>query len=225
MTTTVISRLYGDAQSANGIRERLYREGFPRHALSVVSASDGDDVEAVKAKIMRAAVPEEGADAYATRVSEGASLVVVRATYKPLGAVRIANETFESSGALPVNLAAQSFKIKTPPDHAPSILKDHPRFLTMAPRGTHAGGPVSGQLGMRLVSAPKRRDSVINGGKLMFGDGVKRGRSSSSAMSGGRFMSRSFWPMPLLTKKRGGSSVIPGGGHPFSRLLGWPTTY
>jgi hypothetical protein len=36
-------------------------------------------------------------------------------------------------------------------------------------------------------------------------------------------MSKYFWPMPMLSRKRRGLSVIPGGGQPFSRLLGWPT--
>ncbi|MDJ0639385.1 MAG: hypothetical protein QNJ20_11165 [Paracoccaceae bacterium] len=221
--TTVITRLYADEASARGVRERLYREGFPRHTLSLVSAAEGDTEETLKAKMERALVPAEAAEAYATRIAEGASLVAVRATYKPLGAVRIANETFASSGALPVNLPSESFRVKAPRDHAPSVLKDHPRFLTMHPRSDERGGPVSAQLGFRLLSEPKRRDSVINGGKLFFGDGVKRGRTASSAMRGGGHMSRMFWPMPLLSKKKRGLSVIEGGGHPFSRRLGWPT--
>lgn len=218
--TTVITRLYADEQSAHGIRERLYRQGFPRHAMAVISG-DGGKGAALK-KMRRALVPDHAAEVYADRVAAGASLVVVQATYKPLGAVRKANETFESSGALDVGMAEQQFSVPTPIDHAPHILKDHPRFLTMPPRDGQVGGPLSDQLGFRLVSAQQRRNSV-NAGKRIFGEGIKRGRKARSAIKGGGHMSRMFWPMPLLSKKRGGLSVIQGGGHPFSRLLGWPT--
>ncbi len=219
--TTVISRLYSDEASAKGVRERLYREGFPRHAMTLVSG--GDSFGGIKEKITRALVPEEVADTYAQRVQEGNSLVVVRATYKPLNAVRVANETFETSGAVPSGLESDSFKVPTPPDPSPSIIKDHPRFFTMPPSRDHIGGPLSDQFGFRLVSAQKRRDSVMHDGKLFFGDGIIRNRKTHSVLKPGSFMSKFFWPMPLLTKKKRGLSVIPGGGHPFSRLLGWPT--
>lgn len=221
--TTVITRLYADRQSARGIQERLYREGFPRHQLSLVTMDEGDTSEQLKRRMERALVPDEAAEAYAARVAEGASLVVVRATYKPLNAVRIANETFASSGALPVNLSSQEFKVQTPKDHAPSILKDHPRFFTRPPTGDHIGGPLSDQFGFRLLAAHKRRDSVLKDGKLFFGDGVIRGRQSHSVLKPGTFISKFFWPMPLLTKRKRRNSVIHGGGHPLSRLLGWPT--
>jgi hypothetical protein len=221
--TTVITRLYRDEASALGVRGRLSRAGFPRHALSLFSGEQGLSAGELQAKMERALVPSDAAKTYAARVADGASLVVVRATYKPLNAVRIANETFESSGALSSGLQTESFKVKTPPDHAPSILKDHPRFLTMAPGAVQSVPLVSEQLGLPLLSHPKRRDSVIHGGKLFFGDGIIRKKRSSSVLPEGSFMSRYFWPMPLISRRERGLSVIRGGGHPFSRMLGWPT--
>lgn len=220
--TTVITRLYADRDSARGIMERLYRQGFPRHAMSVIGPGDGDH-SALMRRMERAMVPDHAAEAYANRVAEGANLVVVRAGYKPLNAVRIADETFETSGALPAGMEEQSFSVQTPPDHAKSILKDHPRFLTMPPSGEHIGGPLSDQLGFRLISAQRRRDSVMHDGKRFFGDGIIRSKRKSSVLRNGGFMSKFFWPMPLVSRKRRGLSVIRGGGHPFSRLLGWPT--
>ena len=222
MTTTVITRLYGDAQSARGVRERLYREGFPSHTLSLVTAAAGDTADTIKLKMERALVPSEAAETYAIRVAEGGGLVVVRATYKPLNAVRIATETFETSGALPTNLPSQAFRIKTPKDHAPSILKDHPRFLTISPEEDLVRGFISERQGFRMLSAPRTRDSVIRGGKLFFGDGVvRKPRKLSTRRSGP--MSAMFWPMPLISRKERKSSVIKGGGNTFSRWLGWPT--
>jgi hypothetical protein len=217
--TTVISRLYADPQSARGIMERLYRQGFPRHAMSAIHPGDGD----LRARIERALVPADAAETYANRVREGATLVVVRADYRPLNAVRLANETFETSGAIRSGLGEESFRVQTPPDHAPSILKDHPRFFTMPPSDDHIGGPLSDQFGFRLLSSNRRRDSVLPDGKRFFGDGIIRNRKANSAFHGGGFMSKYFWPMPLITRKRRSNSVIRGGGHPFSRLLGWPT--
>ncbi len=220
--TTVITRAYADEQSAKGIYERLYRQGFPRHQMSLISAN-GEAAGAIADRMKRAMVPDEVAGTYAERVAGGASLVVVRATYKPLNAVRIANDTFQTSGALDVGIHEQQFKMPTPIDPAPSVLKDHPRFFTTAPRSGHQGGPVTENLGMRMVSQHKTRNSAISGGKMMMGGKVKQGRNANSAISGGKYMSRAFWPGPLLSKRKRGLSVTQNGGHPFSRLLGWPT--
>ena len=221
--TTVITRLYQDEASALGVRGRLNRAGFPRYALSLFSGEQGLSANELQAKMERALVPTDAARTYAARVAEGASLVVVRATYKPLNAVRIATETFASSGALSSGLETESFRIKTPPDHAPSVMKDHPRFLTMAPSAESSVKLVSDQLGVRTLSHPRRRDSVIHGGKRFFGEGIIHKKTSNSVLREGSFMSRYFWPMPLVSKRQRGLSVIPGGGHPFSQMLGWPT--
>lgn len=223
MTTTVISRAYADERSAIGIQGRLYRQGFPRHQITVVSPN-GETTQKVTERLTRALMPEDAAKTYAARIADGASVVIVRATYKPLGAVRIANETFATSGALDIDLDEEQFRVPTPKDHAPSILKDHPLFLTMRPRGDVERGTMSEQFGLRLLSARKTRHSVISGGKLMLGGRVKTGRVATSAKRGGGYMSRAFWPMPLLSKKKRGLSVTRDGGHPLSRLLGWPTT-
>jgi hypothetical protein len=220
---TVITRLYGDEQSGRGIRERLARQGFPRHALSLITPADGDGKAELQSRIERALVPEEAAKVYAARVAKGDSLVVVRATYKPLNAVRIATETFRTSGALSSDLDEESFRVKPPPDHAPSVMKDHPLFLTMPLDPERDTRTVSERLGLRLLSFPKRRDSVLHPPRRFFGDGIIRNRTSHSVLKPGTFISRKFWPMPLLSDRKPGRAVIPGGGHPLSSLFGWPT--
>ena len=40
--TTVITRAYADEKSAMGVRERLYRQGFPRHQMSLISARESE---------------------------------------------------------------------------------------------------------------------------------------------------------------------------------------
>ena len=52
---------------------------------------------------------------------------------------------------------------------------------------------------------------------------VTRKRKANSAISGGGYMSKLFWPMPLLSRKERTRSVIRDGALPFSRALGLPT--
>ncbi|MEM9971976.1 MAG: hypothetical protein AAF762_12885 [Pseudomonadota bacterium] len=220
---TVITRLYGDAKSARGVRERLYREGFPRHSMSLISADTDEKQADIQRKLEGALVPEEVSQAYVSRVLEGASLVVVRATYKPLNAVRIAEETFATSGALPTNLPVEKFRIRPPADRAPRVNKEHPRFFTRPPGSDHLGGPLADQFGFRTLSAQQRRDSVMRKPRRIFGEGIMRTRSGTSVISGRFFLSKYFWPAPLLSSDERKRSVIEGGGNPLSRLLGWST--
>lgn len=220
---TVITRLYGDTKSARGVRERLYRVGFPRHSMALISADTDDTESDIQRKLARALVPEEASKAYVSRVLEGASLVVVRATYKPLNAVRVAEETFATSGALPTNLPVEKFRIRPPADHAPRIKKEHPRYFTRPPDGDIVGGPLAGQFGFRTLSAQQRRDSVVRKPRRIFGDGIMRTRSGTSVISGSFFLSKYFWPAPLISRAVRKRSVIEGGGNPLSHLLGWST--
>ena len=217
---TVHTRLYSDVQSAEGIRARLYREGFPAYLLKVIPG--GGDLKAAQEMMLRWQVPEKTAKSYISKMKTGASLVIVRADYRPLMANQIARETFRTSGALDIGLDQEEFAVKAPLDHAPSILKDHPRFLTQAPKQDAPRELVSERLGYRLLSAPSPRHSV-NDGKRVLGGRVKTDRRANSVLAGAPYMSQKFWPMRLLSDRKPGTSVIEGGGHPFSRLLGWPT--
>lgn len=220
-TTTVLTRAYKDLASAKGMRNRLYRAGFPAHTLSVFSSEDGTG-EMLLSKMERGLVPHDAAKAYAAHIENGASVVVVRATYKPLNAVRIATAAFESSGALNSGLASERFKVKTPPDHAPHILKDHPRFFTLMPEDQMPMTPVSALFGWPTLAKPNARDSVQRPPKRYFGEGILR-RERKRSTSRSEHLSKLFWPMPLLSTRKRGLSVIPGGGQPFSRLFGWST--
>jgi hypothetical protein len=71
-----------------------------------------------------------------------------------------------------------------------SVMRSHPLFMTDKREMSRNNGRISHGMGMRLLS-PRR--------------------TKASAMSGGRFMSRLFWPMPLLSKKKDKLSVYRGG--------------
>ncbi|MEM7718637.1 MAG: hypothetical protein AAF222_05495 [Pseudomonadota bacterium] len=215
---TVITRLYEDEPSAKGVRGRLFRLGFPKHMTSLISSADAPDLAGLQRKIEQALVPADTAVALAREVSFGASLVVVRATYKPLNAVRLANETFASSGALSLELTKDPVRVKAPFDHAPNILKDHPLFLTLPLAPEQVRPLASERLGLRLLSFPRRRDSVMRPPKHIFGEGLRRKRKPI-ALKTGQHMSSYFWPTPLISKKARPLSILPEGRHPLSRLM------
>ena len=227
--TTVITRLYANEDIARGAENRLRWEGFPRNAVQVIAAAPGQGHDALTARMTHAMVDEGTAPAYADKVGGGMALLVVRATYRPLGAVRIARETLEKTDAVEAGIQPDEVYVRDGPDHAPSVLKDHPRFLTLPFHDDDVRpGPITERLGWRLLSKRPRRLKVISGDRRMsrmFWPQrlVTQNRKATSAMSGTRHMSQWFWPMPLIVSRPRRKSVIRGGGHPLSRLLGWPT--
>lgn len=226
--TTVITRLYADQNAAEAVARRLRFEGFPGNAVQVISAG-GMDRDALVDKMSRAMVPGEAAAGYAGKVEGGNSLLVIRATYRPLGAAQIARDTVARSPALDSGVTPEESWVKDGPDHAPSVLKDHPRLMTLPIEPEdYRPGLISEQLGIPLLSRPKARTSAIRGGRHVSKAFwpmplVTRNRKANSAMHGTRHMSKAFWPMPLLSKTPRRNSVIRGGALPLSRALGWPT--
>ncbi|WP_413717721.1 hypothetical protein [Silicimonas sp. MF1-12-2] len=225
--TTVITRLYADTTKAESVANRLRWEGFPRNSVRVISA-DGGDEEAVKARLSRADVNEAIVGSYASHLASGGAALVIQATYKPLGAARIAREIVGKSDAVDAASEHNDYYMPDRPDHAPSVLKDHPRLMTLPLEPEdYRGGPISRELGIRLLSPRKARTSAMRGGRHMSKAFwpmplVSKGRKARSAISGGRHMSKAFWPMPLVTTKPRKNSVIRGGSLPLSRMLGWP---
>jgi hypothetical protein len=222
--THILTRLYADEKTANGVRERLFRAGFPRHVMRVVTLRDNETHDSLMTRITRIHVPDRAASVYTESVASGNALLVVEAGYKPLSARKIGVAVLEQTDDMPSNLESQDFKIGRIKDHAPRVMKDHPRFFTASPDPDHIGGPLSDQFGFNLVSTSNRRLSVGQGGPMFPFAALTKNRNAKSAMSGGGFMSRIFWPMKLVTNARRRRSVIAGGGTPFSRLLGMRTT-
>ena len=225
--TNVITRLYADTTKAEAVANRLRWEGFPRNSVRVISADGGDD-GAIRARLSRADVNDAIIGAYASKLADGGAALVIQATYKPLGAARIAREIVAKSDAIDGASEFNDYYMPDRPDHAPSVLKDHPRLMTLPLEPEdYRGGPISRELGIRLLSPRKSRNSAIRGGRHISKAFwpmplVSKGRRATSAMSGGRHMSRAFWPMPLVTTKKRKNSVIRGGSLPLSRMLGWP---
>jgi hypothetical protein len=228
--TTVITRLYDSEDTASATARRLNREGVPKHALQVITAK-GLAREAIAERMRRADVHDSAVPVYADHVAQGDALLVVRATYKPLGAARLTREITAKTKTKSVGDVVDDHYFADGPDHAPSVLKDHPHMLSLdLDFGEYKGGPVSAEFGIPLLTRGHRNRPlrVSRGGGHMSKwfwpmPLVTRKRTANSAISGGRFMSRLFWPMPLLSRKERTRSVIRDGALPFSRALGLPT--
>ena len=220
----IFSRLYENAAAAESVRTQLLGKGFPSYMLRVVTG------EGTEAKLVRADVKPETAAAYAGETAKGKAVLVVTASYKPLGAAKVARAVLGASPAIAMDGVDELNTVRSQPDHAPSVLKEHPRFFTHLPAPEDRGhGRLSDALGWKTISKRKPRTSAISGGRFMSRAFwpmplLKEKRKANSAISGGAYMSTKFWPQKLVSGSDRKISVIRGGGTPFSRMLGWPTT-
>ncbi|MBW4710219.1 hypothetical protein KX928_20725 [Roseobacter sp. YSTF-M11] len=226
--TTVITRLFEDEETARYVAEKIVFLGVPGRAVSVITKDSAADADALKSKMTRAQVHESAIDTYAKHVQQGKALVAVRATYKPLMAATKVRESMAKRDTVDVGDVVDDYYMADGPEPTPSVLKEHPHFLTVRIDKTgYEGAPISRGLGIRLLSARKKRDSAIRGGgfksRVFWPMPLLSTKPrKSSVISGGRFVSQSFWPMPLLSRKPRSNSVIRGGDLPLSRALGWP---
>lgn len=227
--TTVITRLYADEDTAKRVEKRLYLQGFPRRATEVIAKREGQGAKTLADRMQSAMVPQEAAGTLADKVVGGATLLVVRATYKPLGAAQRARDVTADSDTVSSGLPEDEFYIPGGVDHAPSVLTDHPRFLTFPGDGEDIRPSlVSSALGLPLISRKGPKSKVYAGGRLMSKmfwpmPLISKRKPSGAVIHGGRFMSKLFWPMPLVSTKPRRNSVIRGGDLPFSRIFALPT--
>jgi hypothetical protein len=225
--TTVFTRLYANEKKARSVQDRLRFLGFPPNALQVIPQGGDDLVH----RMVRAKVPADAAAIYADKLVEGRALLVVRATYKPLGAPTIARDILSRSDALDSGVHPEEAYFADGPDHAPSVLQSHPRFLTLPLEAEDfPPGPITSRVGMPLTSTRRTSRSAMSGTRYMSRmfwpmPLLTKKRTSRSAMGGTRHMSRLFWPMPLLSSKPRSNRVIRGGALPLSRALGWSTLW
>ena len=226
--TQIITRLFASEKSAAAVVRKLNDEGFPKYILRIFKGTGTDNADAMAARLEKADIDPAAAAAYAKHLKGDAALLLIPATYKPLGAARIAREILADADTVDVGDIPDDTYVPDRPDHAPSILKGHPLLITLPlwdeemPRGTVTDGF------MRLLSPHRTKRSAMSGDHRMSRffwpmPLLKRHRTANSAIHGGKYMSQIFWPQRLLSTGPRRSSVIPGGGRPLSRLFGWPT--
>jgi hypothetical protein len=221
--TTVFTRLFASEKSTAPLISRMQRAGIPTHAIRVLSGSD----EGIADKLKNAGVKAKTVAAYGEKLTDDTVVLLVATTYKPLGVARIVRDMLDRAETVDVGNCAEENRIATRPDAAPSILKGHPRFATILSEVTDRG-PITRELGFRMLARKKTKRSAISGGRFMSRmfwpmPLIKKNRTANSAISGGRQMSKAFWPMPLISKKPRRPSVVKGGDNPMSRVMGWRT--
>ncbi len=186
--TTVITRLYKSKKAATTVMKALQDAGFPDATLDIIEAGT-EDAEGV---MIAARVPKDSAAIYSTELAEGTALLIARAPFTPFGAAREAMRIVDAQDSLPSAVANDNAFVKDEPktELYLSVLTNHPLFMTDRKEMSRNDGRISTGFGWKLLSRDKPRRSAI---------------------SGGRFMSRAFWPMPLLSEHKDRRSAIPGG--------------
>lgn len=219
--TTIITRVFETEKQAQLAANRLAMRGVPKTDCRIITA--GDKAEAL---MERAKVHPSAMKPYAKRLAAGNAVLVVHATYKPLGAASITRKVLGNFDTLSDAKVTDDFKVAWEPDKSPSILKDHPHMLSVP--GLQPRGNVTAAFGVPVLKKPRRKDNLMSGDKRMSRmfwpmKLVSTRKHRNSVISGGRHMSRMFWPTKLISKGHRSKSVIPGGGTPFSRRLGLRT--
>ncbi len=196
--TTVITRLYADTKTANAAVSDLKKAGFTGDMVDVVKPGPS-----AHEAMSDAHVGDAQAAKYAEHLKGNTALVVARVPFMPMGAAQRAMEIVDAHPSLKVGVADENAYVRQSIDNSQflSVLTSHPHMIghDLTPGYSDRYGLVTEAFGLKHL---------------------KPHRSKRSAISGGGFKSRMFWPMPLLKKKEGSSSAISGGAH-MSKLF-WP---
>jgi hypothetical protein len=186
--TTIITRLYADPATAQAAARDLEGRGHSDSYISIITR-DGAGTAAERMRALR--VPGEAAALYDPRIGQGAALLVVAAPFNPVGTARHAIRTLDRHPALDVGLRSEDTYIREQPTietrgqilpgtvfymtnpHRPTshrhIFGQDPIIRSGPRRSAIAGGAyISTKFWpMRLLSAPRKRNSAIAGGMLM----------------------------------------------------------
>jgi hypothetical protein len=194
--TTIITRLYKDVATAQGVASALTSAGHDAATVDVISRDGAGEAEA---RMIEARVPVASAAAYAPGVAKGAALLVVRAPFAPMGTARHAIRVVNKTPAMSVGLADEDVYIR-----------EQPKIET------------SGKVLQGTVFYMSNTHRNLPHGHILGSNPILPARPRTSAIPGGRHMSKMFWPGKLLSPQRERSSAIRGGWL-ISSIFGIPT--
>jgi hypothetical protein len=194
--TTIITRLYPDLATAQGIVAALQANGHEPSTIDIISKGGEGSPED---RMHGARVPKASAAAYGPGIAKGAALVVVRAPFAPMGTARDAIKVVNRSRSIDVGIANEDFYIREQPR-----LEISDKVL----RGT-----------VFYMSNPHRR---LGHGHVLGSNPILHAKPRTSAIRGGAYMSTKFWPMKLISAPKERTSAIRG-GFLFSSMFGIPT--
>lgn len=218
--TTIITRLFADQDSAHKAADRLIFNGIPARSCTIIAGGDDAETRLAKKNVHKSAM-----ETYKSALADGSVALVVEATYKPLGAARLTRDILASFETLEAGSVKEMYALPWQPDHAQSILKDHPRFFSFKGMSMSHGPKMASSRSNLVKAHSTKRPLTAKRSSTAFWPMalISHKHRRSSVYSGGRHMSKAFWPMPLISNAPRKKSVIPGGGFPFSRALGFPT--
>lgn len=201
--TTLISRLYADADAAHAVRDTLLHKRFSSYDVRVISKS-GRTKTALKDKLSSEYLAPSTAKVYTDKIANGAAAIVVRATYEPLNAARIAREVLRNAGPLDLGEVEEERFVKNIPDHAPNVLKGHPLLLTRKkdPNRTNfymADWPIP------LISRRKPSHAMMiprHGRMANFILPLLSDRKPSDKFAFPRHARMASFPIPLISRRR-----------------------
>lgn len=194
--TTIITRLYPDVATATSVATALQSSGHDPATIDVITRS-GDG--RVADRLQRAGVMSAAASAYAPGIDKGGALLVVRAPFAPMGTARHAIKLVNRTPSLKVGL------------------EDEDVYVRDEPKVDISGKVMTGTV--FFMSNPHRS---LSHGHILGQNPILPARPRTSAIRGGAYMSRMFWPMKLVSTSRQASSAIRG-GFLFSSIFGIPT--
>ncbi len=194
--TTIITRLYKDLATAQGVVNALTSTGHDAGTIDVIARDGAGSAEARMAEVR---VPKASAAAYGPGIAKGNALLVVRAPFAPIGTARHAIRVVNRTAAINAGVADEDHYVR--------------EQATVEKTGKVLPGTVF------YMSNPHR--SAMHG-HVMGSNPVSPSKPRTSAIPGGAHMSTKFWPMKLLSAPKERTSAS-GSGFLFSTMFGIPT--
>lgn len=185
--TTIISRHYADAKTAQGVVDALGAAGFPADTVTMISSADTD-------AMMEARVSQKAATGYAEAMTAKSTLVVVAAPFTPFGAALKAMKIVDSAPSHSLAGVDENRYIAEQPRTDlylnNSILRDHPRFLSsdMNPRANANRSTVSKAFSLPTLTKHRTTRSASRKGHIFPMKLLSTKARSISAISGGKRM-------------------------------------
>ena len=192
--TTIITRLYADKATADTVAAALVSGGLAAETITVIDHADADAMKA--ARVLAAS-----ASKYAAAMTGGQTLLVVQAGFNPVGAARKAIKIVGRTASINCGVHDEDAYISeaVDPAYADSVIKGGGLMLT----NEHASLPH---------------------GFILSKNPISHNRPKSAVMRGGAYMSKSFWPMKLVSTPATKRSAI-AGGKLVSAMFGLATIY
>ncbi|MFM7333646.1 MAG: hypothetical protein ACKO1H_04405 [Tabrizicola sp.] len=194
--TTIITRLYPDLATAQGVVAALMANGHEPSTIDVITkGGDGSPED----RMLAARVPKASAAAYAAGISKGGALVVVQAPFAPMGTARDAMKVVNRTPAINVGIENEDVYIREQPKVE-----------------------ISGKVQQGTVFYMSNPHRSLGHGHILGSNPILPAKERTSAIRGGAYMSKMFWPMKLVSTGRQANSAI-SGGFLFSQMFGVPT--